>query len=181
MPFFAAQIWTGSEGKFLSLIQKSTHRFPVRFIWPRRKLRIRRGGRWRDALAPIFPSYVFIQAEAIAPELFRAMRLTPGFLHFLLSNDNIVPMDHKDQDLLNHFLSFGEVVDKSMISFDENNRIRVISGPLKGLEGLIVKVDRRKRRAKVRLALYADSFNIDFGFDVMEAIRSKTPSEPPKM
>ena len=52
--------------------------------------------------------------------------------------------------------------------FDEHNRIRVISGPLKGLEGQIVKVDRRKGRARVKLELYEDSFMIDFGFDSLE-------------
>jgi transcriptional antiterminator NusG len=188
MPFFAAQIWTGSEGKFLSLVQKSYKTMPARLIWPRRKLRIRRRGQWRDSLAPIFPSYIFIHADGVAPDLYRAMRSTPGFLRFLLANDNIVPLEQKDQDLLNHFLSFGEVVDKSMVTFDKDYRIRVISGPLKGLEGAIVKVDKRKKRAKVRLALYSDSFNVDFGFEVLEQIRavpavkpSITPSPPPKL
>ncbi|HTP60018.1 MAG TPA: KOW motif-containing protein, partial [Spirochaetia bacterium] len=66
-------------------------------------------------------------------------------------------------------LGFGEIVDKSMVYFDQDRRIRVVSGPLKGLEGRIVRVDRRKGRARVRLELYQDSFEIDFGFDSMEA------------
>jgi transcriptional antiterminator NusG len=36
------------------------------------------------------------------------------------------------------------------------------------MEGLIVKVDRRKGRARVRLELYENSFLIDFGFDALE-------------
>jgi transcriptional antiterminator NusG len=79
-------------------------------------------------------------------------------------------MESKDQDLLGHFLSYGEIVDKSRVVFDENHRIRVVEGPLKGLEGLIVKVDRRKRRAKVRLELYENSHNVDFGFEVLESV-----------
>jgi transcriptional antiterminator NusG len=170
MAFFAVQIWTGSEGKFLSLARKKELAPSVRMFWPRRNLRIRRRGVWRDSLAPIFPSYVFIQSEALDPELYYALKRTSGFIRFLPSNESAKPMDKKDQDLLTHFLSFGEIVDRSLVSFDENKRIRVLSGPLKGLEGRITKVDRRKGRAKVRLELYADSFDVDFGFEVMEAL-----------
>jgi transcriptional antiterminator NusG len=170
MAFFAAQIWTGSEGKFLSLVPKKRIPSSVRLIWPRRNLKIRRGGKWRDSLAPIFPSYLFIQADSVDPDLYWILRRTPGFIRFLISNDNIVPMEKEDQELLSHFLSFGEVVDKSLVVFDENRRIRVLAGPLKGLEGRIVKVDHRKGRAKVKLEMYENSFDVDFGFQVLEAL-----------
>jgi transcriptional antiterminator NusG len=39
---------------------------------------------------------------------------------------------------------------------------------MKGLEGQIIKVDKRKKRAKIRLKLYEDSFPIDFGFELIE-------------
>jgi len=87
-----------------------------------------------------------------------------------MSNDNIVPLSKEDKELLNHFLSFGEIVDKSLVTFDRNNRIKVVSGPLQGLDGLIVKVDRRKKRAKVKLDLYKNSFIIDFGFEALDNV-----------
>lgn len=169
MPFFAVQIWTGDEGRFLSIAAQRVRENDARFYWPRRSLRIKRGGNWKESLAPIFPGYIFIQAESVSPELYGVLKGAPGFLRFLLSNDNIVSLERSDQDLLSHFLGFGEIVDKSMVFFDENKRIRVVSGPLKGLEGRIIRVDRRKGRAKVRLEMYQDSFDIDFGFESMEA------------
>lgn len=174
MPFFAMQIWTGAEGKYLALARIGWEP-PLRLIWPRRNLRIKRRGVWLDSLAPIFPSYVFIEAESIDPESYGKLRHTPGFIRFLLSNDNIVPMERKDQELLSHFLAYGEIVDKSFVVFDSDKMIRVISGPLKGLEGRIVKVDKRKGRAKVKLQMYRDSFNVDFGFEVLE-IMPPTPA-----
>jgi transcriptional antiterminator NusG len=169
MSFFAVQIWTGDEGRFLSIATRRARGYGVRFYWPRRSLRIKRSGNWKESLAPIFPGYMFIQAESIRPEIYGVLKQAPGFLRFLLSNDNIIPLERADQELLSHFLGFGEIVDKSLVYFDENKRIRVVSGPLKGLEGRIVRVDRRKGRAKVRLEMYQDSFEIDFGFDSMEA------------
>lgn len=169
MPFFAVQIWTGDEARFLSIAAQRVRDSSVRFYWPRRSLRIKRGGSWKESLAPIFPGYMFLQADSVDPALYGTLKGAPGFLRFLLSNENIVALERADQELLTHFLAFGEIVDKSLAYFDENRRIRVISGPLKGLEGRIVRVDRRKGRAKVRLEMYQDSFEIDFGFESLEA------------
>ncbi len=177
MPFFAVQIWTGDEGRFLSIATKRVERDQARFYWPRRSLRIKRGGSWKESLAPIFPGYMFIQAESVGPELYGTLKEAPGFMRFLLSNDNIVPLERADQELLGHFLAFGEILDKSVVYFDENRRIRVVSGPLKGLEGKVVRVDRRKGRAKERLEMYEDSFEIDFGFESLEAA-PQVPEEP---
>jgi transcriptional antiterminator NusG len=169
MPFFALQIWTGNEAKFLALAARVLAGSSARLLWPRRSLRIRRGGLWRESVSPIFPSYVFLQSAAVDPDLYAGLKRTPGFVRFLPSNETIGPLEHKDQALLSHFLSFGEVVEKSAAYFDENRRIRVISGPLKNLEGMIVRVDRRKGRARVRLELYEDSFEVDFGFEALDS------------
>ena len=140
----------------------------LQFIWPRRKLTIRRQGKLREELAPIFPGYLFIEAESIPPDVYWTLRKTNGFFRFLKSNQQIEPLDGMDRELLLHFLSYGEIVEKSEVYFDENQRIRVVSGPMKGLEGQVVKVDRRKKRAKIKLTMYKQSFPIDFGFELLE-------------
>ena len=142
----------------------------VSFIWLRRSLRIRKRGEWVETIAPIFPGYLFVEAQEISPELFMQVKRIPGFFRFLQSNENIEPLSDSDKKLLSHFLSFGQVVDKSVVYFDECKRIRVVSGPLKELEGKIVKVDRRKGRAKVKLDMFEDSFLIDFGFEALDNI-----------
>jgi transcription termination/antitermination protein NusG len=177
MPFFAIQIWTGTEDKFIPLARLKTGDVGLRLLWPRRQLRIRRRGTWKDSLAPIFPGYLFIQTDGIDAGDYRLLKDVPGFIRFLPSNGGIAPLGPRDQALLTHFLSFGEVVEKSRVYFDEERRIRVLAGPLKGLEGKIVHVDRRKGRAKVKLELYDDSFEVDFGFDALEAADLPTGEE----
>ena len=177
MPFFALQVWTGNEARFLALAERTLGGGDIRLLWPRRSLRIRRAGAWRDSVSSIFPSYVFLQASTVDPALYTVLRRTAGFVRFLPSNEALAPLEQKDQALLTHFLSFGEIVQKSAATFDENKRIRVISGPLKNLEGLIVRVDRRKGRARVRLEMYQDSFEVDFGFEALDA--AAAPPVPP--
>jgi transcription termination/antitermination protein NusG len=179
MAYFAIQVRTGTEGRFMALAQKKGFLPPdARLLWPRRRLRIRRAGAWLDSLAAIFPGYLFIQVDGIPGELFSALRGTAGFLRFLRSNDDIVPMNRRDEDVLAHFLGFGEVVDRSVVFFDENRKVQVLSGPLKGLEGRIIKVDRRKGRARVKLSLYEDSFAVDLGFELLEQAPAAAATPP---
>jgi transcriptional antiterminator NusG len=175
MTLYVIQVKTGGEEKFLKHVSSHDGGPGVEFLWPRRRLRIRRGGSWRNTLAPIFPGYLFLKTAEIDTELYWRLRRTPGFFRFLQDNHQIEPLSPRDLRIVLHFLSFGEIVDKSLVTFDENQRIRVISGPLKEMEGRIVKVDRRKGRAKVRLELYENSFMIDFGF---ESLKQAGPGDP---
>ena len=169
MPYYAMQVWTGSEERFRALAERTLADHEARLFWPRRSLRIRKACAWRDSVAPIFPGYLFLQTPEISPSLFAVLKRTPAFVRFLPANESVAPLDLTDQELLGHFLGFGEVVAKSTAYFDENRRIRIVSGPLKNLEGMIVRVDRRKGRARVRLALYENSFEVDFGFEALDA------------
>jgi transcriptional antiterminator NusG len=168
MHYFGIQVFTGAEEKFVTTVRRSKSMSGIDLVWPRRKLRIRRRGTWRDSLAPLFPGYIFLRAETVKDNVFEALRQVPRFVRFLPANDRILPLESGDLQTVTHFLSFGEVVDKSKVIFDENRRIKVISGPMMGLEGQIVKVDRRKGRARVRLELYKNSFDVDFGFEALE-------------
>jgi transcriptional antiterminator NusG len=168
MAFFVIQVRTGKEQQYITQAEKVLRAPEQGLFWPRRALRIRRQGEWKDSVAAIFPGYLFLQAESILPPLYGALKRISGFLRFLKDNQHIEPLNARDREILLHFLSYGEVVQRSRVFFDENNRIRVISGPLKGMEGRVVKVDRRKGRARIRLELYEDSFLIDFGFDSLE-------------
>jgi transcriptional antiterminator NusG len=56
------------------------------------------------------------------------------------------------------------------VYFNENSRIVVVEGPLMGLEGRIIKVDKRKGRAKIKLDMYEDSFTCDLAFEIIGAL-----------
>lgn len=165
MPFFVLQVRTGGEQRYCRQAEKLLTPERGKLYWPRRSLRVRRAGAWRETVAPIFPGYLFLRAEELERGLFQELRGLPGFTRFLRDNSSVEPLGERDLALLQNFLSFGEVVQPSRVRFDAERRIRVIDGPLKSLEGRIVRVDRRKRRARVRLELYENSFLIDFGFE----------------
>lgn len=174
MNYFAIQVKTKGEEKYLKLADymldvNCGDEVPrPNFIWPRRKLLIRKQGRTKEQLAPVFPGYLFLETDEVPSEIYWTLRRVDGFFRFLKDNHHIEPLGGRDRELLLHFLSYGEIVEKSTVFFDENQRIRVLQGPMKGLEGRIIKVDKRKQRAKIKLDMYNESFSIDFGFELIE-------------
>jgi transcriptional antiterminator NusG len=70
-------------------------------------------------------------------------------------------------------VAFGGEIGSSLVAFDENNRITVIQGPMMGMEGRIIKVDRRKKRAKVRLEMNDSPISFDLSFEVLESIKEE--------
>ena len=168
MLYFAIHLRTRLENEYITIANSVLDNNEARLIWLRRSLKIKRKGKQFETLAPIFPGYLFVEAKEISPKLYMKLSGIKGFFRFLNSNENIVPLSQNDRKLLTYLLSFGQVVNKSIVYFDKNNRIKVISGPLKQLEGQIIKVDRRKGRAKVQLDMFKNSFLIDFGFEALE-------------
>jgi transcriptional antiterminator NusG len=167
MSFFVVSVQPQKEETFLTIARNRLPPGHVELHWPRRKLTIRKKGRRHETLAPVFPGYVFLETDEIDDLLFHTVKRLPGFYRFLESNDRIRPLSGTDLELVAHFVRFGDVIGKSKVTFDENSRIEVKEGPLAGLEGRIVKVDKRKQRAKVRLDLYKESFLVDFGFELL--------------
>jgi len=171
MNYYALQVKTRGEEKFMRLFRAKNPDITLPLYFPQRSLDIRRRGKIIPSKLAVFPGYIFLETngEEDIARCHWAFRKTEGFYRFLKSNQNIAPLQNRDLELVLHFIKHvGPLAGKSKVYFDENSRIVVISGPLSGLEGRIVKADKRKGRAKIKLDLYGDSFCIDLAFEVME-------------
>ena len=175
MTYYALQVKTRGEEKYMRLFRAQHPDIALPLYFPQRTLDIRRKGKIVPSRLAVFPGYIFLELPE-EDDILRyhwAFRRTEGFYRFLRSNQNIVPLQNRDLELVLHFIkSVGPLAGKSKVYFDENSRIMVVSGPLSGLEGRIVKADKRKGRAKIKLDLYGDSFCIDLAFEVLDQARS---------
>ncbi len=170
MNLFALQVKTRSEELFIKRAVMIGMKDDVghwRLVFPRRAITVRKQGSSRREEQPVFPGYVFLETEALSGELYWHIRTTTGFFRFLPENSGPLPLEGRDLSTLKHFMSFGDVAGSSRVTFDENDRIKVLAGPLKGLEGRIIKVDKRKCRARVTLDLYDESFPVDLTFEII--------------
>jgi hypothetical protein len=81
MLYFALQVRTGKETQYID-IARFRHTEAI-LLWPRRRLRIRNAGRWRDSLAPLFPGYLFLKANRLEEVPWSQLRGLPDFIRFL--------------------------------------------------------------------------------------------------
>jgi transcriptional antiterminator NusG len=171
MNYYAIQVRTRGEEKYIKFFKALHPDLSIPIYFPQRIMDIRRQGAMIRTNAAVFPGYIFIELEDTEDiiEYHWAFRKTEGFFRFLRSNQNICPLINKDLEVVLHFIKkVGPVAGKSKVYFDQNSRIVVVEGPLMGLEGQIIKVDKRKGRAKIKLDLYDDSFAIDLAFEMIE-------------
>ena len=168
MQYYVIQVATGREEAFIANVKKLNPVLAERhnFIFLTRELTIRRKGQWLKELQPMFASYIIVQTvNEIDAWSLAELKKIPDFYHFLNSNTDIVPLNDKDLSIIQHFLGLGPKIGSSLVRFDENDRIVVIEGPLKGIEGSIIKVDRRKQRAKIRIDFKGSAHTLDLSFE----------------
>jgi transcriptional antiterminator NusG len=173
---FALQVKTGDEEKYIKLFYAhnpgTKH---VRIYFPKRELRVRKQGKTITKNAPVFSGYIFVELENEDHIMnhYLSLRGVTGFIRFLPSNKKVRALKSDDLELAVHFIrQLNQVAGVSKVYFDENDKIVITEGPLLGLEGRIVKIDRRKGRAKIRLDLYGDSFAVDLSFVMIEPAAS---------
>ena len=175
MNFFAMQVMSGREDAFIELLKKT---LPDQAIYNiKKKMPTRKMGKAINQVSCIFPGYLFFQfpEERLSAQLVSILRKTRHFMRILPANDNIKPLDDRDAEIIRQLLSFGREIGPSLVTFDEKKRIKVIKGPLMGLEGCIVKVNKRKRRAKIRLDMNDSPILFDLSFEILESLKEPSP------
>ncbi|MBI9102126.1 MAG: antiterminator LoaP [Spirochaetales bacterium] len=173
MKIYVIQVFSQGEEKFISLTMNALRSMGKyesekdKLYWPRRTLERKKRGVKNPRTDALYPGYLFYRSTELEMDIYQMFKKIPGFVRFLKDNQNIEPLSREDEEILVHFISFGDIAETSKVFFDNDNMIQVIAGPLKGLEGKIVKVDKRKKRARVVLNLYKECFPIDLGFELM--------------
>jgi len=169
--YYVIRVAPRQEEAFLKLSARLILDEGVAMVYPRRRMEHLKRGKRVMAEVALFPGYVFLRSDnGLDPELYSRIKGLPGFTHFLRQGLEVSEVRGKDLDLLSHFLKFGEVTPTSQVAFDENQRIRVFSGPMEGMEGRIIHVDKRKRRAKIRLDFDHGTFTVTLGFELMTEV-----------
>lgn len=169
MNYFVILVESGREFRVKDHIQEFLES-NEHVLLPTRELYIKKGGKTSIKTQPLFSGYLFLQKETISGEFLNNLKKIRGFFKFLNSNKDIKPLTKDDVSTLGSFLHRDYNAHVSKVIFNSDDRIVVKEGPLKEFEGRIIKVDRRKRRAKVQLTMYNNSHTIDFSFLDLEAI-----------
>jgi transcriptional antiterminator NusG len=164
--WYALFVVTGEEEKVKERLQYRLMGKDIRILVPKRKLRERRKGIWETKLRVIFPGYVLING-IIGIEEYYVLVGVPGLIAMLKDKSGLLEIHEHEIHIINKLMGNSEIIETSSVMFD-GPRIIVVDGPLKGLEGLIEEVDKRKGRAKVRLNLIGAPRVVDLSISMIQ-------------
>ena len=167
MEYYCVMVMTGQEEEFKKEVGERMQALgeEVSLWFFMRRMRTRAGKVYDE---PLFRGYVFLGVRELTREIITEVRASVGCIHFLNSNRDIRPLMNRDRDYVQQFISFGEVQGFSRATFNENSRIVVVDGPLKGFAGKIIRVNRRNQRATVRLDMFNSSITFDLMYDLIK-------------
>ena len=138
------------------------------FLVPRRKLRERKGGIWSYNIRTLFPGYVLVNGDIDVNSYYNFKNI-PGLLRLLKSGNDILKIDAQEIQVLSKLVCNGETIGISDV-FIENGIVRVIDGPLLSMEGIIMEVNQRKGRARVKLDFLGQERIVEFGVSVLKPV-----------
>jgi transcriptional antiterminator NusG len=137
-----------------------------KFIVPTRELRERKNGQWHNVKRKLFPGYVLTKG-IMNTEVYYKLKQVQGIIKLLRNDDEILTVDEKELKVLKILLddNYNNIGISTL--YKENDIIKIVSGPLLGLEGQIIKIDSRKGRAKVNLSFMNEERIVELGIELV--------------
>ena len=176
--YYVIQVKTGKEQKAIDDIMKNKPddaSFDV--FAPYRKTLRKYKGVMKEVVERCFPGYVFVETNDVQ-RLFKQLYFTPGFQKLLgreADTDNFVPLDKDESRMIDilYSASNNRITEISNIEVKEGEMIRVLDGPLAGLETQIKKVDLHKRTVTVEYMMCGRLVTSNVGINIVTNIINK--------
>ena len=150
--YYVIQVAPREEQKIVNLIKGAVPKeicrkcfFPMRDI--RRKIR----GEFVDFREKLFPGYIFLESDA-PMETYLDLKTIPLFKVMLKSGDDFAPLAPAEEAILKQLLGEDKRVDVSIGTMEEG-KLKILSGPIKGMEKYIIRVDKHKRKALLQMQM----------------------------
>ena len=112
------------------------------------------------------PGYLYVVSPSIE-DVSRALGQVPAFTRLLSQDDRFIPLESADMAWIDRLTRPNERVIGMSTGVIEGDDVIVQSGPLKGLEGWIRRVDRHKRLAYLEVRILGRTKTIGVGLEIV--------------
>ena len=176
--YYVIQVKTGKEQKTIDDILKNKPddaSFDV--FAPYRETLRKHKGEMRTVIERCFPGYVFVETNDVQ-RLFFELYWIPGFTRLLgreADTYNFVPLDKDESRMIDILYSrnSNRITEISNIEVREGEMIRVLDGPLAGLETQIKKVNLHKRLVTIEYMMCGRLVTSQVGINIVTNVINK--------
>lgn len=133
---------------------------------PRKIIKERKNGKWHRRVRNLFPGYIFLYG-VMNEENYHNLWQVPGLYKLLCTDREPVRIPACEIEVFSHLFDKEDIIQESDILM-EGEEVSIISGPLTSLQGKILKVDKRKSRARVLIDFLGEERVIDIGVNIIQ-------------
>ncbi|HCX03243.1 MAG TPA: transcription antiterminator [Clostridiales bacterium] len=166
LKWHAIYVTVGQEEKAKKAL-KEVFKDDLKVLVPKRELKERKSGKYRIVHKKLFPGYIIIKGK-LTKEAYYKIKKIPMLLNLLTGQEGPLEIQKRELAVLNILIRDEEI--KISKAYKENDQIKIVEGPLLGMEGRIESIDARKGRAKVSIDFLGTNKVVQLGIDVVEKI-----------
>lgn len=164
--WYVVQVRTGDELKISGRLQLEVKVEGEEIFVPLFERRKCIRGEWTRVTTPLFPGYIFFQTDDVESMCGRLKKID-AFTKLLKTGDCYTPISSEEERFIETLTGDDHVVEQS-IGVIEGDQIIIKRGPLYGLEGSIVKINRHKRIAIIRAEFMGGPREIKVGLEIID-------------
>ncbi len=166
--WYAIFVKTGEENLVKERLDYRFKGNPAVMI-PKKIIKERKNGKWYRRVRNLFPGYIFIHG-VLDEKNYKNLWQVPGLFKLLCTDREPVQIPPYEIEIFSHLFDKEDVIEESDI-YMEGDEVSIINGPLTALKGKIIKVDKRKGRARVLLNFLGEERIIDLGVNIIQAVK----------
>ena len=172
MNWYIVQAYSGFEKKVVELIKEELKKNKLEenlgeILVPTHQVTEVKKGKRTKKEKKYFPGYVLIKID-LTKQIYHLIKNIPKISGFLGSSEKPSPLtDDEIQRILGQ-VSESAINQKSGISFEIGEKVKVCDGPFASFNGLVEEIDEEKSRLKVSVSIFGRSTPVDLEFNQVE-------------
>jgi len=123
-------------------------------------------GEIKEVTKHLFPGYIFVDTDDPEGMHIKIRRIKYNS-RVMKTGDDFTPISEAEQEIIDALTGEDGNVGIST-GVLENGTLKVINGPLKGFEKYIVRIDRYKRKAWLKMCLFGEERRFNVSLSVIE-------------
>ena len=171
--YYVIQVKTGNEDKTIEEIQRFNTNTSSDFeiFTPSRQMLRKIKGEYKTVTERCFPGYIFVKTDD-PKKLFYDLYWVPEFTKLLGREDKSTyffnPLREEEERMID--ILYRKEDDRSTaisdIEVQEGDKIRILNGPLRDMEGFIKKTNFHKRKVIIEIPLFNRMVEVSVGIKV---------------
>lgn len=165
MNWYALFVETGKEDLTRKWLKFYFHDSELHVFIPRRKVPEKRNGTITHITKLLFPGYVLVYTD-LNIRIRNIINSIPTVIRIIGNGNEYSSINENEISYLLKLTNSSEIIDYSQVYY-QDKKVKILSGPLCGMEGIVKKIDKHKKRAKVIIRFMESEKYVDLGIEIL--------------